>query len=130
MKGDEKLLHICVLLLAGIAVLASLGFACVLVAFLRQKRNDMPWEQTRPLAHKLSSSSKSRLQPHRRLTRCRRSMARLQSSSHMPSDPVRSMTLVGAQYKLMVKYYGGLMQTKCTKNCCHFQTCTSGTTCS
>ncbi|CAJ0597469.1 unnamed protein product [Cylicocyclus nassatus] len=85
LKGDEKLLHICILLLAGIAVLASLAFACVLVAFLRQKRThrnisikpryqsypptckaaeddnryDMPWEQTRSLTYKLSSSSKS-----------------------------------------------------------------------
>ncbi|CAJ0597479.1 unnamed protein product [Cylicocyclus nassatus] len=84
LKGDEKLLHVCVLLLAGIAVLASVGLACVLVAFLRQKRihrhiyekprhhpslsswktdgharYDMPWEQTRPLTYKLSSSSKS-----------------------------------------------------------------------
>ncbi|CAJ0597455.1 unnamed protein product [Cylicocyclus nassatus] len=86
LKGDEKFLHVCVLLLASIAVLASLAFACVLVAFLRQKRThrnisvkprcqpyppsackvaeddnryDMPWEQTRPLTHWLSSSSKS-----------------------------------------------------------------------
>ncbi|CAJ0597490.1 unnamed protein product [Cylicocyclus nassatus] len=84
LKRDEKLLHVCVLLLAGIAVLASLGFACVLVAFLRQKRTHchiyekplhhpppstwktdgharygIPWEQTRPLTYKLSPSSKA-----------------------------------------------------------------------
>ncbi|CAJ0597489.1 unnamed protein product [Cylicocyclus nassatus] len=84
LNGDEKLLHVCVLLLAGIAVLASVGFACVLVAFLRKKRThrhiyekplhhpspstwktdgharyNMPWEQTRPLTYKLSSSAKS-----------------------------------------------------------------------
>ncbi|ETN77038.1 hypothetical protein RB195_010228 [Necator americanus] len=86
LKGDDRILHVSVLVLAGIAILASLGFACVLVAFLRQKRThrqisvkpryqpyspsscktaddenryDMPWEQTRPLTYWLSSSSKS-----------------------------------------------------------------------
>lgn len=38
LKGDDRILHVSVLVLAGIAVLASVGFACVLVAFLRQKR--------------------------------------------------------------------------------------------
>ncbi|VDO64580.1 unnamed protein product [Heligmosomoides polygyrus] len=83
LKGDDRILHVSVLVLAGIAVLASVGFACVLVAFLRQKRThrqisvkpryhpyspstcktgddenryDMPWEQTRPLTYWLSSS--------------------------------------------------------------------------
>ncbi|KJH46152.1 hypothetical protein DICVIV_07800 [Dictyocaulus viviparus] len=82
-KGDDHVLHISVLVLAGISVIASIGFASVLVAFLRQKRThrqitvkpryhpyssticktaddesryDMPWEQTRPLTYWLSSS--------------------------------------------------------------------------
>ncbi|KHJ86177.1 hypothetical protein OESDEN_14081 [Oesophagostomum dentatum] len=40
LKGDDRILHVSVLVLAGIAVIASLGFACVLVAFLRQKSNE------------------------------------------------------------------------------------------
>ncbi|KAK6016320.1 hypothetical protein OSTOST_18198 [Ostertagia ostertagi] len=59
LRGDDRILHVSVLVLAGIAILASIGFACVLVAFLRQKRYDMPWEQTRPLTYWMSSSSKS-----------------------------------------------------------------------
>ncbi|VDO33458.1 unnamed protein product [Haemonchus placei] len=86
LRGDDRILHVSLLVLAGIAILASAGFACVLVAFLRQKkthrqisvkpryhpysptscktaddenRYDMPWEQTRPLTYWMSSSSKS-----------------------------------------------------------------------
>ncbi|CAJ0597593.1 unnamed protein product [Cylicocyclus nassatus] len=86
LKSDDKILYASVLILAGISILASMGFACVLVALLRQKRShrqftakpryqpyppssrktseeenryDMPWEQTLPLTYCLSSSSKS-----------------------------------------------------------------------
>ncbi|CAJ0597587.1 unnamed protein product [Cylicocyclus nassatus] len=86
LKSDDKILHASVLILAGISILTSLGFAFALVALLRQKRShrqlsvkpryqpyspssrktseeenryDMPWEQTLPLTYCLSSSSKS-----------------------------------------------------------------------
>ncbi|VDM60846.1 unnamed protein product [Angiostrongylus costaricensis] len=82
-KGDDHILHISVLVLAAITILASIGFASMLVAFLKHKRThrqisvnpryhpyssskckvsddenryDMPWEQTRPLTYWLSSS--------------------------------------------------------------------------
>ncbi|CAJ0597468.1 unnamed protein product [Cylicocyclus nassatus] len=122
---DEKLLHVCILLLASIAVLTSLGFACVLFAFLRQKRAyrcislkprhqpysstckaaedqnryDMPWEQTRPLTHKLSSSSKSEATTTSPLDSV--------SSLH-GSPPVRSTTLAGVRYDCV-----GDPQTEC-----------------
>ncbi|CAJ0597582.1 unnamed protein product [Cylicocyclus nassatus] len=39
LKSDGKILHAFVLILAGIAVLTSMSFACALVALLRQKRS-------------------------------------------------------------------------------------------
>ncbi|CAJ0597562.1 unnamed protein product [Cylicocyclus nassatus] len=85
LSGEDKILHASVLVLAVITVLTTLGFACVLIAFLRQKRNhrqisvkpryqpcsptvckmkeenkyDTPWEHSRQLTYWLTSSSKS-----------------------------------------------------------------------
>ncbi|CAJ0597561.1 unnamed protein product [Cylicocyclus nassatus] len=86
MQLGQDLVPATMLILAIIAILASLGFAFVLIAFLRQKRTsrqvavkpryqpfspapcgiakeenryDLPWEHTRPLAYWLSSSPKS-----------------------------------------------------------------------
>ncbi|CAJ0597460.1 unnamed protein product [Cylicocyclus nassatus] len=83
---EDEILRVSVLVLAVIAVAASLGFACALVAFLQQKstyrhisvkpryrpfspstckaaedenRYDMPWGYTRPFTHWPCSSSKS-----------------------------------------------------------------------
>ncbi|CAJ0597573.1 unnamed protein product [Cylicocyclus nassatus] len=79
--GDDTIMPLSMLVLAGTAVISSLGIACVLIAFLRLKRSnrqfpskslsqprsrsnlvkipirDAPWEQTRP-TYWLSSSSK------------------------------------------------------------------------
>ncbi|CAJ0597452.1 unnamed protein product [Cylicocyclus nassatus] len=86
MQLGQNLVPATMLLLAIIAILASLGFAFVLIAFLRQKwtgrhvavksryqpfspatcgiakeenRYDLPWEHTCPLTCWVSSSSKS-----------------------------------------------------------------------